>query len=136
MSNGFYNAWAGYINGERGAVVCSLNTPSLGVSGETFKAYFITRRRLAGFLNAWLAAPDTTILQNHINGHILQAVDSYNPMTDTILLLESGTEATFMYLRNLPVSPVECYEQICKVWTEFQPPFHRTISPIKNSSNS
>jgi hypothetical protein len=44
-----------------------------------------------------------------------------NPMADAILLLESGAEATFMYLRNLPIPPSECYESICKMWSEFQP---------------
>ena len=116
-----YNAWAGYLDGERGALICSLNSPLLGLSGESFKTYFVKRCRLAAFLNAWLAAPDTVILQNHhMNGHILQAVDNYNPMTDTILLLESGVEATFMYLRNLPITPIEAYEQVCKSWSEFQ----------------
>lgn len=32
-----YNAWLGYLNGERGIVICSTNSPDLGVCGETFK---------------------------------------------------------------------------------------------------
>ncbi|MEG3974016.1 hypothetical protein QT970_05255 [Microcoleus sp. herbarium8] len=121
-----YNAWVGYLNGERGAVICSLNNPLMGVTGETFKSHFVPRSRLAPFLNAWLLAPDTAILQNHhMNGHILQAADTYNPSEDIILLLESGREVTFFYLRNLPISPSQCYEQICKGWEEFQPQFTR-----------
>lgn len=117
-----YNAWVGYLGGERGVVICSLNSPLVGVAGETFKAHFVPRRRLAAFLNAWLAAPDTVILQrHHMNGHILQAVDTCNPLTDVILLLESGQQVTFSYLRNLPIAPPQCYEHICKEWAEFQP---------------
>ncbi|MBW4553990.1 MAG: hypothetical protein KME35_23230 [Aphanocapsa sp. GSE-SYN-MK-11-07L] len=116
------NAWRGYSTGERGIVVCSLNNPAVGVVGESFKAYFIPRSRLAAFLNAWLAAPDTVILQyHHMNSHILHAVDTYNPTKDAILLLESGHYASFIYLRNLPITPIQCYECICKEWTEFQP---------------
>lgn len=117
-----YNAWMGYLGGERGVVVCGLNSPLIGVAGETFKAHFVPRRRLAAFLNAWLAAPDTVILQHHqMSGHILHAVDTCNPLTDVILLLESGQQVTFFYLRNLPITPPQCYEQICKEWAEFQP---------------
>lgn len=117
-----YNAWMGYLSGDRGAIVCGLNTPLLSVVGETFKTHFVPRRRMAAFLNAWLQAPDTVILHNHhMNAHILQAVDTYNPATDIILMMESGMQATFFYLRNLPITPPQCYNQACKEWAEFQP---------------
>jgi hypothetical protein len=117
-----YNAWAGYLSGERGAIICSTNSPTVGIAGESFKTHFIRRSRLAAFLNAWLAAPDTVILRHHfMNAHILEAVDSYNPMTESIFLMESYNQATFFYLKNLPISPPQCYEQVCKTWEEFQP---------------
>ncbi|NEQ22536.1 MAG: hypothetical protein F6K28_25820 [Microcoleus sp. SIO2G3] len=31
-----YNAWVGYLGGERGAVICSTNSPTVGACGETF----------------------------------------------------------------------------------------------------
>ena len=115
-----YNAWCGFLAGERGAVVCSLRSPRLGLTGESFEAHYVPRSRLAPFLNAWLAAPDTVILNHHhINGHILQAVDRYNPETDAILLLESGDLASFLYLRNLPIAPPHGYEIVCQDWEEF-----------------
>lgn len=83
-----YNAWAGYLGGERGAIICSTNSPKVGIAGESFKTYFIQRSRLAAFLNAWLAVPDTVILRHHfMNAHILEAVDSYNPRTELVFLL-------------------------------------------------
>ncbi|MEG4346442.1 hypothetical protein QUB70_24650 [Microcoleus sp. A003_D6] len=116
-----YNAWIGYLGGERGAVICSLNSPLLGVAGETFNSYFVPRSRLAPFLNAWLAAPDTVILQHHhMNAHILQEVDNYNPFKDIILLLECANQAIFLNLRNLPISPPDCYQTVCKHWEDFQ----------------
>jgi hypothetical protein len=73
-------------------------------------------------LNAWLAAPDTVILRHHfMNAHILEAVDSYNPTTELVFLLESFNQVTFFYLKNLPITPPQCYEQVCKTWEEFQP---------------
>lgn len=116
-----YNAWVGYLGGDRGAVIGSTNSPSVSLTGETFKAYFVPRHRLAAFLNAWLAAPDTVILRHHfMNAHILEAVDTYNPATEVVLLLESGDRVTFFYLKNLPIAPPQCYEQICRTWEEFQ----------------
>jgi hypothetical protein len=117
-----YNSWCGYLCGERGAVVCSLRSPQLSITGESFPAHYVPRSRLAPFLNAWLANPDTVIMNHrHITSHILQAVDDYNPETDIVLLLESGDRATFCYLRNLPISPPQSYEVVCKGWGEFHP---------------
>ncbi|MGB3534585.1 MAG: hypothetical protein WBA13_13850 [Microcoleaceae cyanobacterium] len=115
-----YNAWAGYLASEQGVVVCNLNTPHLGITGETFQAHYVPRSRLAAFLNAWLSIPDTVILHNHhVNAHILQAVETYNPENDVIVLLESESNVTFLYLRNLPTTPLMSYEIVGKGWEEF-----------------
>jgi hypothetical protein len=117
-----YNAWMGYLGGERGALVCSTNSPVTSIARETFKIYFVPRRRMAAFLNAWLAGPDTVLLRQHtMNAHILEAVDTYDPTTGTVLLLETFNQGTFFYLPKLPIAPPDCYEQVCKSWEEFQP---------------
>ncbi len=126
-----YNAWMGYIKSERGVVICSTNIATINTFGETFQAHFVPRRRLAPFLNAWLSAPDTVILQQHfMNGHILQAVDNYNPNQDLILLLESGQQVTFFYLIDLPISPPDCYNQILARSADFR------IQQFSNSCNN
>jgi hypothetical protein len=120
-----YNAWAGYLGGGHGAIICSTNSPAVGITGETFKTHFVPRSRLAAFLNAWLAAPDTVILRHHfMNAHILEAADTYDPATGLVFLLESFNQVTFFNLKNLPIAPPQCYEQVCKVWDEFQPPVY------------
>ena len=125
-----YNSWLGYSKGERDAVICSTNSPNLGVYGETFKAYFVPRQNLAAFLNAWLVAPDTVLLQRHfMNGHILQAVDSYNPEKDVVFLLEYVNQVTFYYLTNLPITSPQCFQTVCERWAEFQP--NSTSSKVK-----
>ena len=40
---------------------------------------------------------------------------------EIVFLLESFDEATFFYLKNLPITPPQCYEQVRKTWDEFQP---------------
>lgn len=126
-----YNAWVGYLTGERGAVICSTNAPTVGIAGEGFKVHYVPRSCLAPFLKAWLAAPDTVILRHHfMNAHIWEAVDTYSPETELVFLLESCNQVTFFYLKNLPITPPKCYEQICKHWEEFQPevfPLHQKI---------
>ena len=117
-----YNAWAGHLRQKRGAIVCSLNSPMVGVAGESFKTHFIGRSRLVPFLNAWLEAPDTAILPHHFMiTHILEVVDNYDPTTEVVLLLESFDQVTFFYLKNLPITPPQCYDQVRKTWEEFQP---------------
>ena len=117
-----HNAWAGHLRQKRGAIICSLNSPMVGVAGESFKANFIGRSRLVPFLNAWLAAPETATLPYHFMiDHILEVVDNYHPTTEVVLLLESFDRATFFYLKNLPITPPQCYEQVRKAWDEFQP---------------
>ena len=97
-----YNAWVGYSSGERGATICSTDSPAIRIAGETFKSYFVPRSRLAPFLNVWLATPDTVILRHHfMNTHILEAANTYNPGTQALLLLESCHQTTFFYLKNL-----------------------------------
>jgi hypothetical protein len=119
-----YNAWLGYCRGGRGAIISSTNFPTVGVAGESFQAYFIQRSRLTALLNAWLAAPNTGILRHHpMTPHILEAVDFYDPTTGLVFLLESFRQVTFFYLRNLPLTPPQCYEEVCKNWEEFQPVF-------------
>lgn len=127
-----YNAWTGYINSDRGAVICSTNSPAVSVAGETFNCYFVARPNLNAFFNAWLGVPDTTILQRHLtNQHILEAVDTYNPETEAVLLLESGSQVTFFYLKNLPISPPTCYQTICQQGREFPSP----STPLKKETS-
>ncbi|QMS86585.1 hypothetical protein HUN01_03010 [Nostoc edaphicum CCNP1411] len=126
-----YNAWIGYLGGERGVVICSTNSPHLSMAGETFKAHFIPRKNLAAFLNAWLTAPDTVLLQRHfMNAHILEAVDKYNPQKDIVFLLEYGNQAGFFYLTNLPITPPQCYHTVRKEWAKFQLP-HTLLTGAK-----
>ncbi|ACB54170.1 hypothetical protein cce_4822 [Crocosphaera subtropica ATCC 51142] len=116
-----FNAWNGYLKSGRGVIVCSTNSPSINRFGESFKTHFVPRSRLAPFLNAWLAAPDTVIVKGHfMTDHILEAVDNYDPNRAVILLLELGENCSFFYLKELPLSPPKCHQTIFKTWDEFK----------------
>jgi hypothetical protein len=45
-----YNAWAGYLSSDRGATICSTKSPTIGITGESFKTHFVRRSRLAPFV--------------------------------------------------------------------------------------
>jgi hypothetical protein len=124
-----YNAWNGYLKTGRGVMICTTNSPSLTSVGETFNCHYIPRPRLASFLNAWLATPDTVILQgHHLTSHVLEAVDNYNPEQDVILMLESAKRVSFYYLKNIPLTPPSSYQQVNQAWSEFQPSIdHRPL---------
>ncbi|WP_348918030.1 hypothetical protein [Adonisia turfae] len=114
--------WADHLSQKRGAIASSTNSPTVGIGGESFKTHFVGCSRLMPFLNAWLLAPDTATLPHHFTiAHILEVVDNYCPATEVILLLESFDQATFFYLKNLPITPPQWYEQVRKTWDEFQP---------------
>nr|WP_318733850.1 MULTISPECIES: hypothetical protein [unclassified Roseofilum] len=94
----------------------------MGVGGESFQTHFVRLSRLAPFLNAWLAASESAILPHHFMiAHILEVVDNYDTTSVVVLLLESFDRATLFYLKNLPITPPQCYEQVRKNWDEFQP---------------
>ncbi|MCS6783448.1 MAG: hypothetical protein RMI89_07645 [Gloeomargarita sp. SKYBB_i_bin120] len=111
-----YNAWAGFLHHGRGAVICTLNHAQNG----DYPTYFLPRFRLAPFLRAWLATPATPLLSHHFFvTHILDVVDHYDPSTEVVFFLESGAQATFFYLKNLPVPPPQSYRHICRQGEEF-----------------
>ncbi|MFN4280791.1 hypothetical protein [Thermosynechococcus sp.] len=87
--------------------------PPVGVTGETFSAHSVPRQRLAPFPNAWLARR-----YHFMSAPILGAADGYSLQREGLLLLESGQQVTFFYLKNLPVPPPACYRYLCRYWEE------------------
>ena len=52
---------------------------------------------------------------------ILEVVDNSDPTTEVVLLLGQNYQATFFYLKNLPITPPQYYDQVRNTWDEFQP---------------
>ena len=51
---------------------------------------------------------------------IITAVTSYQPQTELIFAVESGTNLDIGWCQHLKISPPDCYQQICRRWSEFQ----------------
>ena len=58
-------------------------------------------------------SPNRFISAKFQYGHILDAVDNYNPEQDVILLLASGNRVFFYYQKNLPITPPKSHQRVC-----------------------
>ncbi|MBD2772172.1 hypothetical protein [Iningainema tapete] len=122
-----YTAWKGFLKSGRGVVVCNINntvdlpdTTFTTITGnkispdEILNIGFVTKARLPEHLSEWIVPPKEATL-------ILQAVDTYNPRKDIILLIKFNSYFEVNVLQNLVISPPECYECVYRRWKEFMP---------------
>ncbi|WP_144416073.1 hypothetical protein [Calothrix sp. 336/3] len=110
-----YTAWKGFLKLGRGAVFCCIQEDNLpGKLDEILNLKFFTKSQLEIYLHELILAPKSI-------PSILQAVDSYNPQTDLILLLQFDSKFEVNILQNLSISPPVCYQQVSQRWEEFHP---------------
>jgi hypothetical protein len=113
-----YTAWNGFLHQGRGLVACKINTPingSVNWSVDTIKydRQFISQLHATAYLQQ-LEVEENTV------SNLLQIIASYEPKEAIIFLSIANGQIDINLLRNLAISPVECYEQVCKRWEEFQ----------------
>lgn len=114
-----YTAWNGFLHQGRGIVVCQIDTPingSINWSIDTVKydLQFISQLQA----NAYLEQLE---LEENTVSNLLPIVASYEPKEAIIFLSIANSKIDINLLQKLAISPVECYEQVCKRWEEFQP---------------
>ncbi|MGF1676743.1 MAG: hypothetical protein ACFCUV_24150 [Rivularia sp. (in: cyanobacteria)] len=119
-----YTAWKGFSKIGRGVVFCQIKkvdlprVPFLSVRGkyqtadEVVSTHFLAKPELLAYLHEWMIAKETIT-------SILQAVDSYNPQQDMIILAKDGSQIEVDILQNSVMTPIECYQQIRQRWDEF-----------------
>ncbi|BAZ18227.1 hypothetical protein NIES4071_101120 (plasmid) [Calothrix sp. NIES-4071] len=124
-----YTAWKGFLKLGRGVVICIIydvkhnttnlsHTPFLTVhskyqlADEIVSTYFLSKKDVEAYLQEWVVPPETITT-------ILQAVDSYNPQLDMILLTKNDLHIEVDILQKSVVVPVECYQQVMQRWHEF-----------------
>lgn len=119
-----YTAWKGFSKVGRGAVFCQIKKvdlprfPFLHVGGkyqtadEVVSTHFLAKPELVAYLHEWIVGEKTIT-------NILQAVDSYNPQKDMIILAKEGSQIEVDILQNSVMTPIECYQQIHQHWDEF-----------------
>jgi hypothetical protein len=113
-----YTAWNGFLHRGRGLVACKINTPingSVNWSVDTIKydLQFISQLYATAYLQQ-LELEENTI------SNLLQIIASYEPKEAIIFLSIANGQIDINLLQKLAISPVECYEQVCKRWEEFQ----------------
>jgi len=113
-----YTAWNGFLHRGRGLVVCKINTPincSVNWSVDTIKydLQFISQLHATAYLQE-LELEENTV------SNLLSIIASYEPKEVVIFLSIANGQIDINLLQNLAISPVECYEQVCKRWEEFQ----------------
>jgi len=113
-----YTAWNGFLHEGRGLVACQINTPingSVNWSVDTiqYDRQFISQLHATAYLQQ-LEVEENTV------SHLLQIIASYEPKEAIIFLSIANGQIDINLLQNLAISTVECYEQVCKRWEEFQ----------------
>ncbi len=114
-------AWHGYLNSDRGMVAISspvdIFDPSDVRAGDLLGASlnfrYIPQPQLAIYLQEWLV-PNQSI------DDISAAVANYQPQTELIFAIESGTNLDIGWCQRLKISPPDCYQQIQRRWSEFE----------------
>ncbi len=113
-----YTAWNGFLDGGRGLVACQINTPingSVNWSVDTIKyeLQFISQLYATAYLQ------QLELEENSVS-NLLSIIASYEPKEAIIFLSIANGQIDINLLQKLAISPVECYEQVCKRWEEFQ----------------
>ena len=113
-----YTAWNGFLHRGRGLVACKINTPingSVNWSVDTIKydLQFISQLYATAYLQQ-------LELEENIVSNLLSIIASYEPKEVIIFLSIANGQIDINLLQKLAISPVECYEQVCKRWEEFQ----------------
>ena len=114
-----YTAWNGFWHLGRGIVVCKIDTHingSINWSVDTVKydLQFISQSHATAYFQQ-LELEENTV------SNLLPIIASYEPKEAIIFLSIANNHIDINLLQNLAISPVECYEQVCKRWEEFQP---------------
>ncbi|WP_373544475.1 hypothetical protein [Chamaesiphon sp.] len=115
-----YQAWQGYLNLDRGAVVISSEVDLLDDSDRhwgdnlepSLNFRYIPQAQLSIYLQEWL-------VQTPAIDPILAAVANYQPQTELIFAIESSS-LDLGWCQRLKISPPDCYQQICRRWSEFE----------------
>jgi hypothetical protein len=113
-----HTAWNGFLHQGRGLVACKINTPINGCvnwSVDTIKydLQFISQLHATAYLQQ-VELEENTVL------NLLSIIAGYEPKEAIIFLSIANGQIDINLLQKLAISPVECYEQVCKRWEEFQ----------------
>ncbi|MCU0543355.1 MAG: hypothetical protein MUE44_14475 [Oscillatoriaceae cyanobacterium Prado104] len=113
-----HTAWNGFLNLGRGIVVCKIKTSidcyiNWSIDNVRYDLEFIAQLEANAYLQK-LEIEKTTV------SNLLQILATYEPDRAIVFLSIGNGQIDINLLQNLAISPVMCYEQVCKRWEEFQ----------------
>lgn len=118
-------AWQGHQNHGRGLVACALelvNATIVDWHGDLvqYRLQYIPAGTVPAYLNSHHLPSDR-------RDHLMQTVQTYTPDRDVLVALEENGVIEIDWLRNLAITPPDCYRQVCDRWDEFNlvPQFDR-----------
>lgn len=112
-------AWSGFLTSDRGMVAISSpldifdRTDNIVNLEPSLNFRYVPEGQLAIYLQEWLV-PSYSIES------ISAAVASYQPQTELIFAIESGSNLDIGWCQHLKISPPDCYQQIQRRLSEFQ----------------
>jgi hypothetical protein len=113
-------AWHGYLSGDRGIVAISSPVDIFDHSDDrdqtlasSLNFRYVPQPQLAIYLEEWLV-PSQSI------DDISKAVANYQPQTELIFAIETGTNLDIGWCQRLKISPPDCYQQLRRRWSEFE----------------
>ena len=113
-----YIAWNGFLTVGRGIVVCDVDLPvNTPVNWQTdtvgHHLQFITELSVIDYLQR-------LELERSVISNLLPIIANYNPTQQIIILLTGDGQIEIDLLERLAIPPVDCYDQVCQRWGEFQ----------------
>jgi hypothetical protein len=110
-------AWQGYLNQGRGLVVCDVEVveaTSVNWSGDVvqYQARYLSAAAVPNYLKG-------QGLQAGDRDRLMATVQTYRPERELIVAIAGEGPIEINWLRNLAISPPDCYRQVCNRWEEF-----------------
>ncbi|MEM6452216.1 MAG: hypothetical protein AAF703_18125 [Cyanobacteria bacterium P01_D01_bin.105] len=110
-------AWQGYLVQGRGLVICDVKVvEALSVDWSSdvvkYQIRYIPSAKMPDYLQAQgLMADDVS--------RLMDAVQAYRPEGELLIGIAHEESVEIDWLRNLAISPPDCYQQVCNRWVEF-----------------
>ncbi|MEH2284320.1 MAG: hypothetical protein V7K90_23860 [Nostoc sp.] len=122
-----YTGWKGFQSFGRGVVICDVDTKvthptNTSLDTVPFTLQFLPSDLIGFYLRSFqdCGAISQSICSSMISS-ISPAVATYNPHQDILLVLKAEPQIEVNFLHQLKITPPDCYEQVCKRWSEFEP---------------
>lgn len=106
-----HQAWQGYLTQERGLVACNV---AVGQSSyvANYKICYISLSQASGYLKKHHLKADVT-------NCLIDKMQTYRPEQEILVSIERQSELNISLLKNLAISPADCYQQVRNRWEEF-----------------